>query len=140
MPALTADFNSYIKNQRSLNDGLVSAGDVTHIGGLAQLSADGVYVTAAASGVTRKIVGQFVKGTTGSETTDTVVPVREGDIFLHLAEDGAYKPVVGDVGSQVYAASDHEITMRSSGNAKVGILLAIENGGALVRVTQEANL
>jgi hypothetical protein len=140
MAALSADFNSYIKNQRAQNDGLVDATGVTYIGGLAQVSSDGVYVAAAASGVTRKIVGQFVKGTTGAETADTKVPVREGDIFLNLAEDGADKPVVGDVGAQVYAASDNEITMRSSGNAKVGILLAIENGGALVRVTQEANL
>lgn len=140
MSALTADFDSPIRNQRALNAGTVDAGVATYIGGLAQVSADGVYVAAAASGVARKIVGQFVKGTTGSETKDTSVPVREGDILLDLAEDGADKPVVGDVGAQVYAASDHEVTMRSTSNAKVGILLAIENSQALVRVTQEANL
>jgi hypothetical protein len=73
-------------------------------------------------------------------SADTKVPCREGDIFLNLAEDGADKPVASDIGAVVYAASDNEVTMRTTNNAKVGILIAIENGGAVVRCTQEANL
>jgi hypothetical protein len=140
MAALTADFDSYILNQRAQTERVVDAGDAVYIGSLLQLDATGSYVEAAASGVTRKIVGQAVKGAAAADTTDTKIPCREGDIFLNLAEDGADKPVAADIGAQVYAASDNEITMRSTGNAKVGILIAIENGGAVVRCTQEANL
>jgi len=139
MATLSADFDSYIKNQRALNEFSVDAGDAVYIGGLVQLDATGSYVEAAASGVARVIVGQAVKGALAASTTDTKIPVREGDIFLNLTEDGADKPIATDIGAAVYAASDNEITMRSSGNAKVGILLAIENGGALVRCTLEAN-
>lgn len=140
MAALSADFNSYILNQQAQTERVVDAGDTVYIGSLLQLDATGSYVEAAASGVARKIVGQAVKGAASTATADTKIPCREGDIFLNLAEDGADKPVASDIGAQVYAASDNEITMRSTSNAKVGILIAIENGGAVVRCTQEANL
>jgi hypothetical protein len=140
MAALTADFDSYILNQRALTERLVDAGDAIFTGGLLQLDATGTYVEAAASGVTRKIVGQTMKAVASTASADTKVPCREGDIFLNLAEDGADKPVASDIGAVVYAASDNEVTMRTTNNAKVGILIAIENGGAVVRCTQEANL
>lgn len=140
MAALSADFDSYISNQQALTERTVDAGDAVHIGSLLQLDSTGSYVEAAASGVTRKIVGQAMKSAASTATVDTKIPCREGDIFLNLAEDGADKPVASDIGAQVYAASDNEITMRSTNNAKVGILIALENGGAVVRCTQSANL
>ena len=140
MAALTADFSSYIRNQRSQLDYIVDAGDAVFIGSLAQMDGAGAYIQVAASGTTRKIVGQCEKSVLAAATTDTTIPVREGDIFLNLAEDGADKCITTDIGAQVYAASDHEVTMRTTNNAKVGILLAIVTGGALVRCTQEANL
>ena len=140
MAALSADFNSYILNQQAQTERVVDAGDTVYIGALLQLDATGAYVECAASGTARKIVGQAVKNAVSTATADTKIPCREGDIFLNLAEDGADKPLATDIGAQVYAASDNEITMRSTNNAKVGILIAIENGGAVVRCTQEANL
>lgn len=140
MAALTADFDSYILNQRALNKATVDAGDVVYIGSVVTLDSTGSYVQAAASGTSYKVIGQAMKGTDGTETADTSIPVREGDVFLNLAEDGADKPVASDIGSIVYMASDNEITMRSSTNPKAGILLALENGGALVRLTQEATV
>ena len=138
MAALSADFNSYIKNQNALNSYTIAGSSNVYIGGLAQLDATGNYVAPAASGVTRKIVGQFVKGAVSTTTTDTTVPVREGDIFLNLSANNP--PTASNIGAQVYADSDNEVTTLSSSRAKVGILIALENGGAVVRCTQSSNL
>ena len=139
MSALTADFDSYIKNERAHNKFSVDAGDAIFVGSLCQMDGAAAYVEAAASGTSRRIVGQATKSVLAAKTTDTDIDVREGDIFLHLSEDGADKPVTTDIGAQVYAVSDHEISMRSATNGVAGILLAIENGGALVRCTLEAS-
>lgn len=138
MSALTADFNSTICNQTAQLSRTIAAGTAAYIGGLAQLDSTGNYVAPAASGVTRKIVGQFVKGAASTDTADTTVPVREGDVLLNISAVSG--PTAANIGAQVYADSDNEVTTASSGRAKAGILLAIQDGQALVRVSQTANL
>lgn len=140
MSALTADFDSYIKNQRAQNEYSGKASTEIFQGAVVTLDSTGSYIQPAASGTAYKVVGQAVKGQASGAAITTNLPIREGDIFLNLAEDGADKPVASDIGAIVYMASDNEVTMRSSTNPKAGILLALENGGALVRLTQEANL
>jgi hypothetical protein len=137
MSALTKDFDSYIKNQRAQNEYTIAGSSAVYVGGLAQLNSAGTYVAPAASGTSYKIVGQFVKGAVAATTSDTVVPVREGDIFLNLSANTP--PTAANIGAVVYADSDNEVTTLSSGRAKVGILIALENGGAVVRCTQECN-
>ena len=137
MANLTADFNSYITNQRAQSKRTIQGGHIAYIGGLAQLDATGNYVNAAASGTTRKIVGQFVKAVASGLTVDVDVPVREGDILLDI---GA-APACGasNIGAQVYADTDHSVNMDSN-NAKAGILIALQDSGALVRCTLECTL
>ena len=137
MANLTADFNSYITNQRAQTKRTIQGGAIAYIGGLAQLNAAGTYVLPAASGVTRKIVGQFVKAVASGLTVDTDVPVREGDILLDIG----VAPACGqsNVGAQVYADTDHSVNMDSN-NAKAGILIALQDSGALVRCTLECTL
>ena len=138
MAALTADFNSYIQNQRAQTSRTIQGGKMAYIGALAQLDATGSYVIAAASGVTRKIVGQFVRTVASGLTVDTAVPVREGDIFLNLATGGP-AATAANIGALVYAASDNEVDLNSA-NAKAGIMIAVQDSGCIVRVTTEACL
>lgn len=137
MAALTADFNSYILNQRAQNEYTIQGGHMAYIGALAQINAAGTYVEAAASGRTTKIVGQFVKTVVSGLTVDTLVPIREGDIFLNLGPAPA--ATAANIGDQVYACSDNEVNLDTA-NAKAGILIAVRDSGCVVRVTQEANL
>ena len=128
MAALTADFNSYIQNQSAQTARVIQGGKLAYIGGLAQLDATGSYVLPAASGVTRKVVGQFVKAVASGLTVDTTVPIREGDIFLNAAAS----VVASSIGSTVYAADDNTVDLNSA-NAKAGILIAIQDSGVVVR-------
>ena len=131
MAALTADFNSYIQNQSAQTARVIQGGKLAYIGGLAQLDATGSYVLPAASGVTRKVVGQFVKAVASGLTVDVTVPIREGDIFLNLSA-AAPAATAANIGSTVYACDDNSVDMNSA-NAKAGILIAIQDSGCVVR-------
>jgi hypothetical protein len=137
MANLTADFNSYIQNQRAQTSYTIQGGRLAYIGGLAQINAAGTYVSPAASGTTTKIVGQFVKTVASGLTVDTEVVIREGDIFLDLGPAPA--ATAANIGDVVYACSDHEVNLDTA-SAKAGVLIAVRDSGCVVRVTQEANI
>lgn len=136
MACLTSDFDAYIvglPRQRSKWEMEDSA--ITFKGGLVQVSDTGVYCVRATAGQTGTIVGRQTKATVATDTGVTS-EIEEGDIFLHSGAG----IVASYIGKKVYALDDNTVGTAVSGNACAGILLAIENGGCVVRCTLEANL
>lgn len=137
MSALTADFDSYIKNERANQAYVAATSAVIYRGGLVQLNPSGLAIPAAIilSGAIGKIVGRAVTSLDGTEAAGSTVTVEEGDVFLNT--DGSV--VQTTVGAQVYAADDHTCSTSSTSAAICGIVTVIQDSGAVVRSTLEAN-
>ena len=129
---LTADFNSYIKNVSATQAYLLTGTTPPFIGGLVQLDAAGTAV--AASGASAlQIVGRAAQ----LSPDGLSISCEEGDVFMNL--DGSNPPVQATVGKKVYATSDHEVGIVAGTAAVAGILVALQDGGALVRVSLTAS-
>lgn len=137
MSALTADFDSNIRNSRGYtpyptNATVLAAGGYFR-GQLLQLNASGEAIPAAAN-VALKIVGRLVQVNPYGLT----LMAEEGDILLDTTGTA---PAQANLGAQVKCGSDHEVTMDvGSTNAVAGILVAIEGSQVRVRVALEASL
>jgi len=138
MSALTADFDSNIRNSRGITpypaNATVYAASGYFRGQLLQLNASGEAIPAAIN-VAYKIVGRLVR----VSPDGLQVEAEEGDVLMNIG--GSSQPAQADIGAQVYAMSDNEVTKDTgSTNAKAGILIGIEGTQARVRVTLEASL
>ena len=137
MSALTADFDSSIKNVRATQSYIAATGTVIYAGGLVQINASGLAI-AALGGSNLKIVGRARTSLDGTEAALSTVTAEEGDVIMNL--DATNPPAQANIGAIVYATSDNEVGTSAGANAKAGVLVAIEGSQARVRVTLEATI
>jgi hypothetical protein len=116
----------------------VTTAAVIFVGSLVQEDTAGKIGIASGSSA-HKILGRATRSTVATDAAGTVIDVEEGDMVLDLDPDNA--PTATNIGSQVYATSDHEVGTSAGSAAKAGILLAlVGTTQCRVRVTQEASL
>lgn len=142
MSALTADFDSNIRNSRGFSVYPTNATAVLIAQGVAgayyrgqvlQLNSAGEAVPGAVN-VALKVVGRNA----GISPDGLTVRIEEGDIILNTTGTA---PVQANNGAQVKLGSDNEVTMDAgSTNAVAGILVGMEGTQARVRVSLEASL
>lgn len=131
---LTADFDSYIRNQVSLSPFTVGSGFTPYVGGLVAINAAGAAVAVSGSNTANPTIGQVYEVSPDS----TLVSIRMGDVNLGVGTSTATDsvPVQANVGSLLYAASDWQVTTASGTNGKVGKLMGFDTrtGQPIVRI------
>lgn len=139
MSALTQPFESYER------PGIVVAYKVAatklYKGGLVAVNTSGFATSVTAATANLKFVGVANETCDNSAGAagDKTIPTTKSGSFVFRAATG-FTPTIADLGKEVYAASDWEVQVSSSGltNAyKVGTIVALEStstGAAGVRV------
>lgn len=139
MPTLTVPYESFEKPGLVINYKLTNA--KVFKGGLIALLNTGYAAAISPATASLKFIGvanETIDNSTGS-AGDRAVNVTKCGSFVFKAASG-YTPTIADIGKEVYAASDWEVQVLSSGltNAyKVGTIVGIENtstGATGVRV------
>lgn len=139
MPTLTVPYESFEKPGLVINYKLTNA--KVFKGGLIALLTTGYATAISPATASLKFIGvanETIDNSAGS-AGDRAVNVTKCGSFVFKAASG-YTPTVADIGKEVYAASDWEVQVSSSGltNAyKVGTIVGIEytsTGATGVRV------